>query len=145
MCVCVCVTGRQYNIQGNLVQWWDNATIAAFRQRAQCMIDQYSGFKQEQTGHYVSQGRRDDGQGDSDDDSDDDSSDHRALSHSDDSDDDSSHDRGRGDSDDDDDTDDESNDVHVRGHSDDGDGSDDDSSDDRMAILMTMMTLTTCL
>ncbi|KAL8588014.1 hypothetical protein ACOMHN_026131 [Nucella lapillus] len=45
--------GRLYDIQGNLVQWWDNVTIAAFRQRAQCMIDQYSGFKLEQIGHYI--------------------------------------------------------------------------------------------
>lgn len=48
------LSGRQYNIEGNLVQWWDNDTIDAFRKRAQCMIDQYSGFKQEQTGQYVS-------------------------------------------------------------------------------------------
>ncbi|XP_076451188.1 neprilysin-1-like [Babylonia areolata] len=45
--------GRLYDIEGNLVQWWDNVTIEAFRQRAQCMVDQYSGFKLEQIGHFI--------------------------------------------------------------------------------------------
>ncbi|KAK7483108.1 hypothetical protein BaRGS_00025676 [Batillaria attramentaria] len=45
--------GRQYDIEGNLKQWWDNHTIQAFHERAQCIIDQYSGFKLEQTGLYI--------------------------------------------------------------------------------------------
>ncbi|XP_076472675.1 neprilysin-1-like [Babylonia areolata] len=45
--------GRQYDLHGNLVQWWDNATIEAFRRRTQCMVSQYSSFKLEQTGHYI--------------------------------------------------------------------------------------------
>ncbi|PVD37052.1 hypothetical protein C0Q70_04045 [Pomacea canaliculata] len=45
--------GRQYDKDGNLKQWWDNHTIQAFRDRAQCIIDQYSGFKLEQTGLYI--------------------------------------------------------------------------------------------
>lgn len=42
--------GRQYDMSGNLKQWWKNETIDAFRQRAQCMIDQYSSYKLEQIG-----------------------------------------------------------------------------------------------
>ena len=46
--------GRQYDKYGNLKQWWKNKTIEAFRQRAQCMIDQYSSYKLEQIGLNVS-------------------------------------------------------------------------------------------
>lgn len=42
--------GRQYDMSGNLKQWWKNETIDAFRQRAQCMIDQYSSYQLEQIG-----------------------------------------------------------------------------------------------
>ncbi len=47
--------GRQYDKDGNLRQWWNNETIAAFRVRAQCIIDQYSGFKLEPFGYHVRQ------------------------------------------------------------------------------------------
>ncbi|XP_059174583.1 neprilysin-1-like isoform X2 [Physella acuta] len=46
--------GRQYDKNGNIKQWWDNRTIDAFRQRAQCFIDQYSNFKLEQINEYMS-------------------------------------------------------------------------------------------
>ncbi|RWS03047.1 neprilysin-2-like protein, partial [Dinothrombium tinctorium] len=36
--------GRQYDKDGNLKQWWNNATIERFRERAQCIIDQYSNY-----------------------------------------------------------------------------------------------------
>ena len=36
--------GRQFDKEGNLKQWWNNATIKLFRQRAQCIIDQYSSY-----------------------------------------------------------------------------------------------------
>ncbi|CAG2121632.1 unnamed protein product, partial [Medioppia subpectinata] len=36
--------GRQFDKEGNLKQWWNNATIKRFRQRAQCIIDQYSSY-----------------------------------------------------------------------------------------------------
>ncbi|CAG2165874.1 unnamed protein product [Oppiella nova] len=36
--------GRQFDREGNLKQWWNNATIKRFRQRAQCIIDQYSSY-----------------------------------------------------------------------------------------------------
>ncbi|CAD6235836.1 GSCOCG00008006001-RA-CDS [Cotesia congregata] len=37
--------GRQYDKDGNMMQWWNNATIKAFRERAQCIIDQYDRYK----------------------------------------------------------------------------------------------------
>lgn len=36
--------GRQFDKQGNLKQWWNNRTVAEFRQAAQCIIDQYSNY-----------------------------------------------------------------------------------------------------
>ena len=38
-------SGRQYDKDGNMRQWWNNETIQAFRERAQCMVDQYSGYQ----------------------------------------------------------------------------------------------------
>ena len=35
-------------------QWWNNATISKFRQRAQCIVDQYGSYKLEPFGHQVS-------------------------------------------------------------------------------------------
>jgi hypothetical protein len=46
--------GRQYDKDGNMRQWWNNETIKAFRDRAQCMIDQYSTYRLEPLGLYVS-------------------------------------------------------------------------------------------
>uniref|UniRef100_A0A1B0AC31 Neprilysin, neutral endopeptidase 1 n=1 Tax=Glossina pallidipes TaxID=7398 RepID=A0A1B0AC31_GLOPL len=37
--------GRQFDKDGNMMQWWNNATIDAFRARTQCIIDQYSNYK----------------------------------------------------------------------------------------------------
>ena len=36
--------GRQFDKHGNLKQWWNNRTIGAFREAAQCIVDQYSGY-----------------------------------------------------------------------------------------------------
>lgn len=47
------ITGRQYDKDGNLKQWWNNATINAFRHRAQCIIDQYSRYKVSEVGLYM--------------------------------------------------------------------------------------------
>jgi len=46
--------GRQYDKDGNLRQWWNNDTIEAFRERAQCIIDQYSDYVLEPLGMHVS-------------------------------------------------------------------------------------------
>jgi len=35
------------------MQWWNNATIRAFRDRTQCIIDQYSRYKIDEVGLYV--------------------------------------------------------------------------------------------
>jgi predicted metalloendopeptidase len=45
--------GRQFDKDGNLMQWWNNATIQAFRERAQCIVDQYSQYKLENVDLYV--------------------------------------------------------------------------------------------
>lgn len=37
-------TGILFDGEGNLVQWWSNASIAHFKERVQCIIDQYSNF-----------------------------------------------------------------------------------------------------
>uniref|UniRef100_A0A1A9WAX5 Peptidase M13 N-terminal domain-containing protein n=1 Tax=Glossina brevipalpis TaxID=37001 RepID=A0A1A9WAX5_9MUSC len=37
--------GRQFDKDGNMLEWWNNATIEAFRQHTQCIIDQYSNYK----------------------------------------------------------------------------------------------------
>ena len=36
--------GRQFDKEGNLKDWWTEADAKAFEQRAQCIIDQYSGY-----------------------------------------------------------------------------------------------------
>ncbi|KAJ5582476.1 hypothetical protein N7535_001096 [Penicillium sp. DV-2018c] len=37
-------TGRHYDESGNYTNWWDDETVKAFEDRAQCFIDQYSKF-----------------------------------------------------------------------------------------------------
>ncbi|RLO11340.1 hypothetical protein DYB28_013755, partial [Aphanomyces astaci] len=37
--------GRNYDDDGNLKQWWSNATNDAFKAKAQCISDQYSNFE----------------------------------------------------------------------------------------------------
>lgn len=37
-------TGRHYDETGNFTQWWDNKTVEAFKDKAQCFIDQYHEF-----------------------------------------------------------------------------------------------------
>ena len=34
-------TGRQYDKNGSLVKWWTDADVAAFKKRAQCVVDEY--------------------------------------------------------------------------------------------------------
>ncbi|KAK7475945.1 hypothetical protein BaRGS_00032834, partial [Batillaria attramentaria] len=36
--------GRQFDKDGNLIQWWDDSVIKRFKERAQCIIDQYSNY-----------------------------------------------------------------------------------------------------
>ena len=37
-------TGRHFDENGRLVDWWTNDTVAAFMKREECFIDQYSAF-----------------------------------------------------------------------------------------------------
>jgi predicted metalloendopeptidase len=39
--------GRQFDAKGNLFDWWTEADMKAFKERAQCIIDQFSGFEVE--------------------------------------------------------------------------------------------------
>jgi membrane metallo-endopeptidase-like protein 1 len=36
--------GRLYNKDGNLKQWWPDSVIARFKEKAQCIIDQYNNY-----------------------------------------------------------------------------------------------------
>lgn len=47
------IKGRQFDKDGNMMQWWNNATIEAFRERTQCIIDQYSKYKIDEVGLYM--------------------------------------------------------------------------------------------
>ncbi|XP_058803973.1 endothelin-converting enzyme homolog isoform X2 [Phymastichus coffea] len=37
--------GREYDLHGNLHQWWNNATIERFKNRTECFVEQYSKFE----------------------------------------------------------------------------------------------------
>ena len=39
--------GRQFDATGNLANWWTDADLKAFKERAKCVIDQFSGFEVE--------------------------------------------------------------------------------------------------
>ena len=42
---CCCCAGREYDKTGILRPWWNNDSVARFKERAQCMVDQYSSYK----------------------------------------------------------------------------------------------------
>lgn len=46
--------GRQYDSNGNLLNWWKESTENQFLERAQCMINQYGNFTEPSTGLNVS-------------------------------------------------------------------------------------------
>lgn len=41
--------GRQFDADGNLVEWWGEDTIAQFEQKAKCIIEQYGNYTDEKT------------------------------------------------------------------------------------------------
>lgn len=45
--------GRQFDKDGNMMQWWNEATVRAFRERAQCIVDQYSRYKLQEVNLYI--------------------------------------------------------------------------------------------
>ncbi|KAH0948488.1 hypothetical protein HN011_002589 [Eciton burchellii] len=46
-------SGRLYDSDGNLQQWWTNESITEYTQRAQCFIDHYNTYYEAETGDYV--------------------------------------------------------------------------------------------
>ncbi len=46
--------GRQYDKDGNLVDWWSEQSVTNFKDRAQCIVDQYSHFVMPETNETVS-------------------------------------------------------------------------------------------
>lgn len=46
-------TRLEFYIHRNMMQWWNNATIKHFRDRAQCMIEQYSKYRIDEVGLHV--------------------------------------------------------------------------------------------
>ncbi|XP_050412278.1 neprilysin-4 isoform X2 [Patella vulgata] len=36
--------GRQFDKDGNLIQWWDDEVIESFKNQAQCIVDQYGNY-----------------------------------------------------------------------------------------------------
>lgn len=38
------LSGREYDKEGNLRPWWQNSSVDAFRQRTECMMDQYNHY-----------------------------------------------------------------------------------------------------
>lgn len=41
--------GRQYDLDGNLADWWEPQTQQQFLEKAQCIIDQYGNFSDART------------------------------------------------------------------------------------------------
>lgn len=37
--------GRQNDKDGNAIPWWTNATLTAFIEKAQCIVDQYDNIR----------------------------------------------------------------------------------------------------
>ena len=38
------ILGRQFDKDGNAVDWWSEATVEAFTERAQCFVDMYNNY-----------------------------------------------------------------------------------------------------
>lgn len=41
--------GRQFDFDGNMVNWWNPQTEQLFMERAQCMVEQYSNYTDHST------------------------------------------------------------------------------------------------
>lgn len=46
--------GRQFDVNGNLAEWWQHDTKKKFLDKAKCIIDQYSAFREPTTNLTVS-------------------------------------------------------------------------------------------
>ena len=38
------LTGRQFDKDGNNINWWDKTTEEKFKKKSQCIIDQFNNF-----------------------------------------------------------------------------------------------------
>lgn len=47
--------GRQFDLDGNLVDWWQPQTTSNFLKRAKCIIEQYGNYTEPSTGLKVIQ------------------------------------------------------------------------------------------
>lgn len=47
--------GRQFDFDGNMVDWWDRETEKQFLEKAQCIIEQYGSYKDPRSGLSVIQ------------------------------------------------------------------------------------------
>lgn len=41
--VCICA-GRNFDKDGNMLNWWSNYSAEHFKEQAQCMVQQYGNF-----------------------------------------------------------------------------------------------------
>ena len=48
--------GRQFDADGNLVDWWEEETERRYRARAQCVVDQFSSYTFPQLGNLTVNG-----------------------------------------------------------------------------------------
>lgn len=46
--------GRQFDLDGNLVDWWEPDTKKAYLEKASCIIDQYGNYTEPSTSLQVS-------------------------------------------------------------------------------------------
>jgi predicted metalloendopeptidase len=46
--------GRQFDKDGNLVEWWEPDTKKKYLLKAKCIIEQYGNYTEEETGMHVS-------------------------------------------------------------------------------------------
>lgn len=42
--------GKQFDVDGNLVDWWQPKTTSKFLERAKCIIEQYGNYTEPSTG-----------------------------------------------------------------------------------------------
>ena len=45
--------GRQFDLDGNLAEWWEPQTEQAYLERAQCFINQYGNYSFPESGMKV--------------------------------------------------------------------------------------------
>lgn len=47
-------SGRRFDKEGNMVEWWSNQTINEYVNRTDCFVEQYSRYYLSDIGEYVS-------------------------------------------------------------------------------------------